>query len=235
MATPAIGILMLDTGFPRIHGDVGNPRTYPFPVQFQVVQGATTDNVVTGADRARALLPAFIDAGRVLEATGVRAITTSCGFLSVVQHEMAAALSVPFVASSLSLVPLVRQMVGGRPLGVITAHSGHLSSRHLAACGIAPEWPVHVRGMEDVEAFHSPILGGAQTLDVNAVSRGTVDTCAALQRDVPDLGALVFECTNLQPCAQAVQAETGLPVFGIYHLVRTLHDATCAPQFDRQP
>ncbi|WP_299727998.1 aspartate/glutamate racemase family protein [uncultured Tateyamaria sp.] len=234
MEPPAIGILMLDTAFERIHGDVGNPRTYPFPVRFDVVKGASTDEVVAKGDRARTILPAFLDGARRLEASGVRAITTSCGFLSVVQDEMAAALSVPFVASSLSLVPLVRQMVGGRPVGVITAHAGHLSERHFAASGIAPDWEVHLRGMEGVDAFYAPILGGANTLDADAVSRGLVDLCMALQRDVPDLAALVFECTNLQPYAHAVQAQTGLPVFGIYHLIQMLHDAACAPQFDGQ-
>ncbi|MFL4469219.1 aspartate/glutamate racemase family protein [Tateyamaria armeniaca] len=216
-----------------MHGDVGNARTYPFPVRFHVVQGATTDEVVAGADRARAMLPAFITAARDLEAAGVRAITTSCGFLSVVQAEMAAAVSVPFVASSLSLVPLVRQMVGGRPVGVITAHSGHLSARHLSACGIDPDWAV-VRGMEDVAAFSDPILRGAESLDVETTQSAVVDIVRALHRDVPDLGALVFECTNLQPYAAAVQAETGLPVFGIYHVVQMLHDATHALHFDGQ-
>lgn len=231
-----VGILMLDTQFPRIHGDIGNARTFPFPVRFQIVSGATTDRIVADADRARALLPAFIEAARALEASGVKAITTSCGFLTVVQAELAAAVSVPVITSSLFLVPLVRQMIGSRPIGIITAHSGALSQRHLSACGIDPTWPVHVRGMENTHAFNSAILGRSDgqppQLDVDGATREVADLCADLKTAVPDLGAFVFECTNLQPYAQAAQAVTGLPAFGIYHVVQLLHAASRAPRFD---
>ena len=42
----ALGILTLDTKFPRIHGDIGNAGTWPFPVIFKIVEGATSDKVV---------------------------------------------------------------------------------------------------------------------------------------------------------------------------------------------
>ena len=42
----ALGILMLDTTFPRIHGDIGNAETWPFPVIYKIVDGATSDKVV---------------------------------------------------------------------------------------------------------------------------------------------------------------------------------------------
>ena len=40
---PCLGILMLDTRFPRIPGDVGNPATWDFPVRYRVVEGATPE------------------------------------------------------------------------------------------------------------------------------------------------------------------------------------------------
>ena len=30
---PALGVVMLDTRFPRLPGDIGNPATFPFPVR----------------------------------------------------------------------------------------------------------------------------------------------------------------------------------------------------------
>ena len=41
-----VGILMLETKFPRIPGDMGNGTTWPFPVLYKVVPGATPDRVV---------------------------------------------------------------------------------------------------------------------------------------------------------------------------------------------
>src|SRR4029077_8675520 len=38
-----VGILMLETRFPRIPGDMGNGQTWPFPVLYKVVPGATPD------------------------------------------------------------------------------------------------------------------------------------------------------------------------------------------------
>jgi hypothetical protein len=68
-----VGILMLDTRFPRIVGDMGNARTFPFPVRYHRVAGADPDRVVRrGAER---LLPAFVEGARALEAEGVGAWT----------------------------------------------------------------------------------------------------------------------------------------------------------------
>lgn len=231
-----VGILVLDTDFPRIHGDVGNARTFDFPVRYQVVRGATVDNIVADKDKALQLLPAFIEAARQLEKDGVRAITTTCGFLTVVQKELAAAVSVPVVTSSLFLIPLVRSMVGGRPIGVVTAHAGHLSDAHLRAAGVQADWDVHVSGMENSPCFSSAILGmdsgGLPQLDVGGVSDEVARVCMDLVAKQPELAAIVFECTNLQPYAMAAQAKTGRPIFGIFHLVEMLSSATRAPRFD---
>src|SRR5262249_12091276 len=105
----SVGILMLDTRFPRIPGDIGNARTFDFPVRYHRVAGASPDRVVRG--KGRELLPLFIRGARMLQGEGVRAITTSCGFLARFQTELAAAARVPLFTSSLLLVPLVHRML----------------------------------------------------------------------------------------------------------------------------
>src|SRR5216110_1299577 len=96
-----VGILMLDTRFPRIPGDMGNAGTFPFPVRYHRVQGAGPDLVVRRG--AEGLLPAFVDGARQLEREGVGAITTNCGFLIKFQRDLAAAVKVPVFTSSLLL------------------------------------------------------------------------------------------------------------------------------------
>ncbi len=52
-----VGILMLDARFPRIPGDMGHAGTWPFPVLYRVVRGATPARVVLdGAAGLRAAL-----------------------------------------------------------------------------------------------------------------------------------------------------------------------------------
>ena len=41
-----VGILMLEARFPRIPGDMGNGLTWPFPVLYKVVSGASPARVV---------------------------------------------------------------------------------------------------------------------------------------------------------------------------------------------
>jgi hypothetical protein len=60
MGKAAIGILMLDTKFPRVLGDIGHKETWDFPVHMRVVHGASASQVIE--DDPRLLLPEFIKA-----------------------------------------------------------------------------------------------------------------------------------------------------------------------------
>jgi hypothetical protein len=92
----AVGILMLEARFPRIPGDAGNATTWPFPVLYKVVRGASPDRVVH--KRAQGLLDAFVAAGRELVEDGADGLVTNCGFLSLFQDQLAAACLVPVAA-----------------------------------------------------------------------------------------------------------------------------------------
>ena len=94
-----LGILMLEARFARIPGDMGNAETWPFPVLYRVVRGASPERVVLGG--ATGLLPDFIAAARELVDQGAEAITTNCGFLALFQAELAAAVGVPVATSAL--------------------------------------------------------------------------------------------------------------------------------------
>src|SRR5262249_8744535 len=87
-----VGILMLDTRFPRIPGDMGHAATFPFPVRYHRVPGASPELVVRRG--AAGLLPAFVHGARQLAREGVGAVTPNCGFLVKHQGHLAAAVRV---------------------------------------------------------------------------------------------------------------------------------------------
>jgi hypothetical protein len=62
LSPPPLGIMMLETNFHRPAGDVGHPSTWPFPVLFATVPGATPRRVVDGDTEG--LLQPFVDARR---------------------------------------------------------------------------------------------------------------------------------------------------------------------------
>src|SRR3989442_4216842 len=153
----AVGILMLDTQFPRIPGDMGNASTFPFPVRYQRVEGADPDLVVRRG--AAGLLPAFIEGAQRLQHEGVGAITTNCGFLVKFQRELAKSVSVPVFTSSLLLVPLVHRLLPpGQRVGIMTVNAASLTPEHLEGAGIGSDVPLAVAGMETEKEFTPGLL-----------------------------------------------------------------------------
>lgn len=218
-----VGILMLDTRFPRIPGEMGNATTFPFPVRYHRVTGASPDLVVRKG--AEGLLPAFIEGARALEREGVGAITTNCGFLVKFQRELAAAVRVPVFTSSLLLVPLVHRMLPrGRRVGVMTVNGASLTREHLEGAGIGAEIPLAIAGMEGEKEFTRVLLGDEAELDVDLARDEHVRVARRLVAEHADVGAIVLECTNMPPYAADIQRATGLAVFDIVSLVRMLHD-----------
>lgn len=221
-----VGILMMDNTFARLPGDIGNAMTFEFPVQFRVIDGSTNERIVWQRDRA--LLAPYVGAAQELERSGVRAITTSCGFLAMFQPELAASVHVPLFTSSLLLVPLVKRMI--RPdqrVGIITADSSALDETHFNACGwSATEIPVALEGMQARSAFWDAYPKNALEYDVDAVAADMRDAAVALLREHPEVGAIVLECTNMAPYAHVVQEATGLPVFDVQTLTNLVYEAT---------
>lgn len=218
----AIGVICLDTSFTKIPGHIRNRATFGFPVVYQVVRGATPERVVTRPDPA--LLQPFIQAAVQLEAAGVSAVTSACGFLALFQAQLASAVRIPLYSSSLMQVPMVaRMLAAGRTVGILTADASSLSPAHLAGAG-AGSVPVRVAGMAEQPEFRTVILEGQRDdLDQQRLGGEVLGVAEGLVREHPDVGALVLECTDLVPFAHDIQARTGLPVFDIVTLTGLVH------------
>ena len=212
MQEQTLGILMLETRFPRIPGDVGSPETFPFPVQKRVVVGACTQRVVI--EGAQALLAPFLEGARELEAAGVSAITTSCGFLAKFQKELAAQIHVPVFTSSLLQVSLVHhQLPAGKIVGIMTSSGQTLTEDHFRGVGIEAI-PKVVYGLDHTHSNHI-FVGDNTDLNVQQAKEDMVSVARRMTKEHPEVGAIVLECTNMPPYAQAVAQAVGLPVYDI--------------------
>lgn len=216
-----LGILMLEAKFARIPGDMGNAVTWPFPVLYQVVPGASPERVVL--DQARGLLPAFLDAAQALVRMGAEAITTNCGFLTLFQRELADHVRVPVATSSLLQVPWVQATLPpGRRVGVLSISGGTLTAAHLQAVGAAADTPI--AGTENGrELFRVLIKTESDDLDAALAEQDVIDAGRDLLVRHPEIGAIVLECTNMPPYAAALREALQLPVYDIYSLVNWFH------------
>jgi hypothetical protein len=225
-----IGILVLDTVFPRILGDIGHAGTFPFPVLYHKVRNASPSRVVREGDPA--LLEGFLQGARTLEASGVLAITTSCGFLAMFQRQLAEAVRIPVFTSALQMVPFVSRMLGpDRAVGILTVEGRALGPRHLAGAGVTEDIPVVIWGLERGHAFTPVLLDNELELDVDAARRENVEAAREMVERHPEVGAIVLECTNMPPYAAAIREATGLPVFDITTLIRMVYAALVPPVY----
>lgn len=222
----SVGILMLEARFPRIPGDMGNALTWPFPVHYRVVRGASPDRVVR--QRAEGLLEDFIAAARELVADGVDGITTNCGFLSLFQNELAAAAGVPVATSSLMQAPMIQATLPpGKRVGILTISASTLTEEHLRKAGVPEGTPVG--GTDGGREFSRVILNNEERMDVELARQDLIEAGRALADANPDLGAILLECTNMIPYAADINRATGLPVFSIYSFI-TWFQSALAPR-----
>jgi hypothetical protein len=215
-----VGILMLEARFPRIPGDMGNAGTWPFPVLYRVVRGASPQRVVM--EKAEGLLDAFLQAGRELVELGADGLTTNCGFLSIYQKELATHVGVPVATSSLMQVPFIQSVLpANRRVGVLTVNATTLTPQHLAAVGVDPATPIV--GTEGGREFTRALIGNELSLDIAAAEQDILEAGAALLKRHPDVGAVLLECTNMMPYARALHEQLRLPIYDIYSFITWFH------------
>lgn len=219
----SIGVLSLDSAFPKPPGHIKNPSGLSFPVLYEILEGLTVPALL--GDPSPDKLDPILAAMRRLEAQGVRAITGSCGFLALFQRELAAAARVPVFASSLIQTPLAYQMTGASaPVGVLTASARALTQRHFEGVGAA-HVPVVVEGLDDAPEFSAVILRNERTaMDLDKIAEEVLAAGRRLVARAPETRALVLECTDLPPYAHLLQAELRRPIFDLTTLATMAHD-----------
>lgn len=227
-----LGILSLDTVFPRIEGDAGNPASFPFPARVRVVAGADPTRIVQDGKPVPALVAAFADAARALEAEGAFALISTCGFLITSQPEIAASVGIPVMLSGLGLLPLLQPLYGSAAIGVMTASARSLGPVALAAAGADPA-RLRIGGMEEeplfAGCFIAPKAAQPRSFARDEMAAAVLRRAQALVAADPGIAAILLECGNLPPYAAEIRAATGRPVYSILDGAALMHRAAGHP------
>ncbi len=220
-----IGVLCLESFFPKPRGHIRNPRTFDFPVICSVVSGVDIPRLLFNPQPE--LIQPFIDAAIRLEKEGVMAITGSCGFLARFQSIIAEQVRIPVFLSSLLQIPLVRLMHGASAnIGVLTASSEALTQEHFNNVD-ADINNYAVKGMEGYPEFWETIIEGKRH-DFDMVKLKS-EICHAAEELVANnsLDALILECTDLSAFSPFIQQTVELPVYDINSLVEFVNYSVC--------
>ncbi|MDD3656231.1 MAG: aspartate/glutamate racemase family protein [Atribacterota bacterium] len=226
-----IGVIKLDTKFRRIQGDIGNPRTWNFPVIYQIMEGIFPERAVYYTDSE--LLVKAIETAKILEKKGVNGITTSCGFLGKFQKEISNSVQIPVFTSSLLQIPLIYNLLNkDRKIGVLTANYKSLTKEHLVGSGIK-NIPLVIKGMDDYKYFQRVFVKD-QLANFNRerVKTEIIDAAIDLRDSCDELGAVVLECTNMSPYAYDMQKYIDLPVFDMCSLMQWMYNGLVKQKFN---
>ena len=219
-----LSLLQLDTGFPRIAGDVGCRDTFRAELDIHVLEDLSVARVVTPAPQ-----PDDMDRlGTVLAGVQGDVITTSCGFLSVWQHQLAALAPAPFVSSALHALPSILKRYAPPELAILTFDAATLQAPAFVPSLHGFDGPV--AGLADGSHLKQVIAEDLPRLDVARAEAEITDLVAGLvARHRPK--ALLLECTNLPPYKAALAARFDLEIFDILTLIDSVNPDIVDPAF----
>jgi len=227
-----VGFLMDDLSeSARLHWDAlpgagYGEFSYDFPITREIVPGATEQRLIdSGGDST--LAPVVIETAKKLESQGVKAISTGCGFYAMFQDEVANAVSIPVVLSSLLQIPLISRIIGkNRKIGILTWSRRFLGEQHFNAAGWSSEdIPVIIgKGLDEFPVWKNQIYNPEMFTELES---STVEIAKDLLKENPDIGAFVYECAGLPGYGRSVQKETGLPVYNLVTLIRMVFSGIC--------
>lgn len=219
-----IGMLCAQWNVPFVPGDLNHAATFEFPMRYVEVPGLIGADILRGDGEKFTEL--IVTAAKNLEAEGVRAITSNCGFMAVYQEVVAASVNVPVLLSSLLQLNLVTRMIGtNRKVGVLAANSEAVTLDLLAHVGLGALDRIVVQGMESFEHFHEVVFDEVGEMEPARFAAEVVEGARQLQTASPDVGAIVVECSDLPAYSAAIRGATGLPVFDWASFIDYVHHA----------
>jgi len=215
-----LGIIILDDVYPGFPGDVRNASAFPFPIQYEIAEGVDIWALVHEKDKSPCREP-ILRAAKKLEKMGCRAIAAECGYFAYFQKDVAAHVDVPVFMSSLLQVSWAQQVIGpAKVVGLLAARSKQLTNAHLEAVGIRLGSNYVIAGAEDdgrcaefEHLWYAPKRPDPPGAYYDKAKKEFVAVAVEFYEAHPNMGAMMLECTGMQPFARAIQREIDIPIF----------------------
>ena len=215
-----LGIIILDDVYPGFPGDVRNASAFPFPIQYEIAEGVDIWALVHGEDKSPLREP-IQRAAKKLASMGCRAIAAECGYFAYFQKDIAGFVDVPVFMSSLLQVPFAQQLIGPeRVVGILAARQEQLLPAHLENVGIQPGSNYVLSGAEDdgqcpefENLWYAPVRPDPPQAYYDKAEKEFVKVAVDFYQAHPNMGAMMLECTGMQPFARAIQREIDIPIF----------------------
>lgn len=215
-----IGIIILDDVYPGFPGDVRNASAWGFPIQYEVCEGIDIKQLLWEEDKSPCLEP-ILKAAKKLEKMGCRGIAAECGYFAYFQKAVAGEVDIPVFMSSLLQVPFIQQIIGPKKdVGIFCYQKQFLTEAHLQNVGIIPGSNYKIAGAGDeynMTEFNNLWSWELRPQCPESYYDNSEKQIVASLKDFvqknPSIGAIMLECTGMQPFARAVQRELDLPVF----------------------
>ncbi|MGL4607599.1 MAG: aspartate/glutamate racemase family protein [Eubacteriaceae bacterium] len=216
----SLGIMLLDEVYPGFPGDVRNASGFPYPIQYDIVENIDIHKLVWEPDKTQCRQP-ILDAAKRLEKMGCKAIAAECGYFAYFQQDVAGYVDIPVFMSSLLQVPMIQQAIGPKKkVAIVAAIGKFLKEEHLINVGIDPQSNYLIAGAQDEygctefdNLWNAEVRPTVPEAYFTKAQNQMVAMCKDLVAKHPDIGAIMLECTGMQPFARAIQREVDLPVY----------------------
>jgi hypothetical protein len=218
----AVGVIVRESHYPLLSGNMQNATTFDFPVLYGIVPGVTSDELYSGSPQ---LGTRVIATGRELLNQGVKAIAGACGSFAHFQSLAASTFQVPTAMSVMVQLPFLLNMLPkDRKLAVIFASAVAFTETLCRECNIAePDLQrLVITEAKALPAFRD-FMAVPSRLDVCALESQLYEHAAQLVRQEPLISMVVLQCSDLPPFAATIQRATGCPVVDGSLLVNWLH------------
>jgi hypothetical protein len=152
---------------------------------------------------------------------GCRAIAAECGYFAYFQKDIAGYVDIPVFMSSLLQVPFIQQVIGPeRAVGIVCAQKRFLTDTHLENVGINLDSNYIIAGALDeygcpefTNLWDHEKRPECPESHYDKAEKDMIRVCSEFCDKNAHIGALMLECTGMQPFARAVQRVVDLPVF----------------------